>query len=317
MMKESISSASIFKDTRTFHKKSPNELVPSHLKYKVEANGRKIKKNRFPFEVFSAGSAIAKKAVAILPDDSRIRKHSMEGERPHMRRTESIPDFRGKEELLAKLEENRVNNLEMLAGRNHDSFLPKIRGITNKEEGSTFLTVAPGMKRKSIYDTSLTPSNTTSVSRTPILPEHAALSTEQGSVKKENWSESQTTNLDLLLSHSKRNTGILDSNRKKCPVTELENLQLPISNIDKIWKTLHTRLKPIQHQPNVKAEDISAIEEILRKTAYFKENAAIDAPNQPIKALKPRKQAAANVTETIKQESTKTVNVTFGAHDDT
>eukprot|EP01022_Parablepharisma_sp_SALTPOND_P021534 TRINITY_DN4277_c1_g1_i1.p1 TRINITY_DN4277_c1_g1~~TRINITY_DN4277_c1_g1_i1.p1 ORF type:complete len:317 (+),score=40.04 TRINITY_DN4277_c1_g1_i1:308-1258(+) len=312
MMKED--KAKFTQDRRYFCKsqvESYIDLLNRHSKYKIERETRKNKKSRFPFEVFSAGAVTQKKTVAVMPEDSakrKLRKNSVNAERPYLRKTESIPELIGR----GMLEEDD-SKATRYYGRNVDAgFLPKIKGIANEKAGP-FATLATSQKRKSLPEAD-SPYN---MRKTPapslqFPSEHEIFQTQQERPRKESWSECQIANLDLLLGHTKRSgSGYLSENFKpKFPAGELETLQLPISGVEKIWRTLHTKLKPIDRQTN--PEGVSTADESMRKTAYFNEN--LERTPKLTKVVIKNTQNFRIKAGERREEDVRTVNVTFGDH---
>jgi len=293
----------------------------------------------------------------------RPRKGSVGEDRQHLHKTSSIPDLSSgltsdlrvkdgissEEVQKIKLEYAKLARGEYSLDTNKrnycSSFLPSIkgseRGDSTEHRRKIYATFSNINKRKSVSDSVEVPKtrpeqqhSVPSQKSLPLQPVEEKstfqIQQEQGSVivrgeKKESWSENQRANLELLVRQQKRVDSRYPKDTQQFFAKDLENLQLPLSGIDKVWKTLHTKLRPIDKGPKVESAPLQLAstnnQDLFRQTAYFQqkvegdEKSANFRPAYPFVTIHRKQKTCLDARKLVKEETINQVNVTFGDTD--
>jgi len=310
------------------------------------------KPSRFPFEVFSAGTLNHKRSVAVLPEERTPKVPFGHGSPRKLCKKASLPDFLGPTSTFSSVIEQDMlfdENISNIKQTKYDieGFLPSI-GKTDASNKRNIVNLRPGIfserkgthvKRKSMPELNeeehkqklrqtpvplVTSMMDMQIFKTQEKPEH---------IRKASWSECQAANLDLLLNQTKsivKNQPedkliIGESKNLRLPLPNLEELNLPLTNMDKVWKTLHKKLKPIPSQvrvpivlnPHRLPQKAKTSEESMRQTGCFGKapDPGFHSPASKMKMVYQRKYETQR-NSTKPSEEVKTVNVTFGDNEE-
>lgn len=265
-------------------------------------------KSRFPFDVFSAGTTQRR------PLESKLgRRHKLSTGRDGQQlqithKLGSIPTPTPCGRSKSHSQCSRI-----------PGFLPTIRGLImdtapKPVNSASFAGTMKAHKCNSMADCIEEPQSVKSHNKyTPLqTADTEKPSQDILSERKMMGSENQRANLELLVRHRRSNTSSapvahpeVKARSTALRLTDLEGLQLPLAGLDRVWRTLHTKLRPIGAVFPLGGEEKTASSDPLRRTGHF-------GQDEKYRALIMGEQRVQKAKKREKEEESRAVEVTFG-----